>query len=75
MCRSLGFLVCWRVAAASERLEFELKAVKRGELGRRQHGGPRCLASARRGPVWGGREALGVCGRGKHRGAGSYLPK
>jgi hypothetical protein len=30
MRRSLGFSVCWRVAAASGRLEFELKAVKRG---------------------------------------------
>jgi hypothetical protein len=60
MRHSLGFWVCWRVAAASGRLKFEPKAVKRGVLGRRQHGGPRCLASARRGPVWGGREALWI---------------
>jgi hypothetical protein len=58
MRRSLGFWACWRIAAASGRLELEPKAVKMGDLSQRQHGGPWCLASVRRGPVRGGREAL-----------------
>jgi hypothetical protein len=60
MCRSLGFWASSRIAAASGQLELEPKAVKRGDLGRRQHGRPRCLASAQRGPIWGGREALWI---------------
>jgi hypothetical protein len=60
MRRSLGVWVCWRVAAASGWLEFEPEAVKRGVLGWHQHGRPWCLASARGGPVWGGRKVLGT---------------